>query len=87
MASREVLQLYRHTLRAAGGFADYNFQHYFIRRAREDFRAFDARSRQELVDEAAVKSFLLHGTDHLAMLKRQATITQLFGSSAPATTR
>mmetsp|Transcript_75199 Transcript_75199/g.212684 ORF Transcript_75199/g.212684 Transcript_75199/m.212684 type:complete len:88 (+) Transcript_75199:75-338(+) len=83
MAPAEVVRLYRAVLRAAGSFSDYNFRHYFQRRAREDFRAFEAGWRRGAVDAAGREEFMLAGNKQLGMLKRQGILSQLYESGAP----
>mmetsp|Transcript_38933 Transcript_38933/g.70250 ORF Transcript_38933/g.70250 Transcript_38933/m.70250 type:complete len:88 (-) Transcript_38933:184-447(-) len=84
MASREVLQLFRQSMRAAGGFTDYNFRHYFVRRLREDFRAFDRSIRQGKIDDASQKEFIEKAQAQLGMLERQSTVSQLYKSTGPS---
>mmetsp|Transcript_66556 Transcript_66556/g.81477 ORF Transcript_66556/g.81477 Transcript_66556/m.81477 type:complete len:83 (+) Transcript_66556:3-251(+) len=62
MALQEAIRIYRSTLRAASKFTDYNFRHYFARRAREDFRAFYSN---QPVDDASQKAFFAEGPGKL----------------------
>eukprot|EP00438_Fugacium_kawagutii_P026314 Skav227414 [mRNA] locus=scaffold950:102632:104686:+ [translate_table: standard] len=84
MAMQEVMQVYRGTLRAASKFTDYNFRHYFARRAREDFRAFYGSQQ---VDDASRKAFLEKARDNLNMLERQSMVSQMYKVTSPITRR
>ncbi|CAE6954359.1 ISD11 [Symbiodinium sp. CCMP2592] len=85
MALQEAMQMYRHTLRASRAFTDYNFRHYFARRAREDFRALFGRQSQ--ADEPRRQAFLEQAKTNLEMLKRQSVISQMYTATPPTTQR
>jgi len=68
-----AIGLYRQLLRAAKGFTNYNFREYAQRIVREDFR-----SQLKLADAAEVEKAHLRGQEQLQMLRRQATISQLY---------
>mmetsp|Transcript_66557 Transcript_66557/g.81478 ORF Transcript_66557/g.81478 Transcript_66557/m.81478 type:complete len:85 (+) Transcript_66557:3-257(+) len=84
MALQEAIRIYRSTLRAASKFTDYNFRHYFARRAREDFRAFYSN---QPVDDASQKAFLQKAQENLNMLERQSTVSQMYKVTSPITRR
>mmetsp|Transcript_22856 Transcript_22856/g.71905 ORF Transcript_22856/g.71905 Transcript_22856/m.71905 type:complete len:89 (-) Transcript_22856:172-438(-) len=83
MAPGEVVRLYRDVLRAAGTFTDYNFRHYFLRRAKEDFRVFESSWKRGTIDAAGQEAFVRAGKQHLGMLRRQGAISQMYESSPP----
>mmetsp|Transcript_104344 Transcript_104344/g.248305 ORF Transcript_104344/g.248305 Transcript_104344/m.248305 type:complete len:86 (-) Transcript_104344:98-355(-) len=85
MSAPEAFRVYRQTLRAAGQFTDYNFRHYFARRAREDFRAFFSQERQ--ADDASREAFMQKAKSNLEMLKRQSVISQMYKVTGPGTNR
>mmetsp|Transcript_17281 Transcript_17281/g.54053 ORF Transcript_17281/g.54053 Transcript_17281/m.54053 type:complete len:89 (+) Transcript_17281:154-420(+) len=87
MAPSEVVRLYRQVLRATGSFTDYNFRHYFRRRAKEDFRVFESRWRKGEIDAAAQEAFINDSTKHLGMLRRQGTLSLMYETGPPGTTR
>mmetsp|Transcript_42689 Transcript_42689/g.87146 ORF Transcript_42689/g.87146 Transcript_42689/m.87146 type:complete len:85 (+) Transcript_42689:74-328(+) len=84
MALQEAMSIYRGTLRAASKFTDYNFRHYFARRAREDFRAFYGSTQ---VDDASRKAFLEKAKENLNMLERQSMVSQMYKVTSPITRR
>ena len=67
------LALYRSLLRAAQGFSNYNFREYAMRRVREDMRA-----SQGLIETEDIMRAQREGQQHLALVRRQATISSLF---------
>jgi LYR motif-containing protein 4 len=71
----DVLKLYRALLRHGGRFADYNFREYALRRTREDFRA-----AMHETEPKAIKQFYYDGLNNLAVVKRQAAISQMFAA-------
>lgn len=74
MGSREAsLRLYRDLMREAGRFPDFNFRTYFQRRIRDGFR-----SARQLDNTAEIEAGLARARIDLAMLRRQATLGQLF---------
>jgi LYR motif-containing protein 4 len=73
---REALGLYRALLRAANGFASYNFRRYFVERVQRGFREHRAEA-----DPARVAALLDRGRADLAVLRRQSTISQLYSSN------
>mmetsp|Transcript_82494 Transcript_82494/g.163815 ORF Transcript_82494/g.163815 Transcript_82494/m.163815 type:complete len:97 (-) Transcript_82494:127-417(-) len=81
MAPSEVILLYRGTLRAAKLFSNYNFRHYFVQRAREDFRSFDTRWRKADVDATGQAAFIQAAQQHLGMLQRQGSISVMYESA------
>jgi LYR motif-containing protein 4 len=71
----DVLKLYRALLRHSGRFADYNYREYALRRTREGFRA-----AQQETKPAAIKRGYYDGLNNLAIIKRQAAISQMFAA-------
>eukprot|EP00667_Euglena_gracilis_P023807 EG_transcript_27059 len=71
-----VLRLYRSLLKAGEQFADYNFRMYTLRVVKEDFR-----SNRGVTDPERVAHLYRFGREQLAMVKRQATINQMFATS------
>ncbi|CAN3372776.1 hypothetical protein DIURU_004735 [Diutina rugosa] len=69
---REVLTLYRDLLHHAYKFDNYNFRSYAVRRVNDAFRA-----NKALNGEAVVAAYN-DGIDNLAMLKRQAAVSQMY---------
>ena len=68
-----ALALYRDLMRAASGFHNYNFRDYAMRSVRDGFR-----EGSGLSDSAAAYSAYLDGRQQLEMLRRQASISQMF---------
>jgi hypothetical protein len=66
------LTLYRDMLRAASNFSNYNFREYALRHVRESFC-----ERAMLSGDDAVQAYNA-GRTQLEMLRRQATVSQLF---------
>jgi hypothetical protein len=74
MGSREAsLRLYRELMREAGRFTDFSFRAYFQRRIRDGFH--DA---QHLENTAEIEARLARARIDLDMLRRQATLSQLY---------
>ncbi|AWU77446.1 uncharacterized protein C5L36_0D01840 [Pichia kudriavzevii] len=72
--TQRALALYRGLLRTARRFDYYNFRHYFLRRTRESFRA-----NQKLdANDTNVTSLLADAEENLAVLRRQAAISQMY---------
>lgn len=69
----DVLKLYRALLRHSSRFADYNFREYALRSTRDRFRAAMFEG-----DNQAIKLNYYEGLNNLAVIKRQATISQMF---------
>ncbi|CAG7851777.1 SubName: Full=Uncharacterized protein {ECO:0000313/EMBL:CCA72649.1} [Serendipita indica DSM 11827] len=73
--AREALNvLYANTLRTSQSFASYNFRNYFVRRTNDLFKA--AQSEQ---DSTKLDAFIKEKKKELEVLKRAATINQMFG--------
>jgi hypothetical protein len=74
MGSREAsLRLYREMMREASRLPDFNFRSYFQRRIRDGFR-----SAPHLENTAEIEARFARARIDLAMLRRQATLGQLF---------
>ncbi|KAL7563755.1 hypothetical protein ACA910_020441 [Epithemia clementina (nom. ined.)] len=69
------LHLYRALLRQAKGMKDYNFRMYALRRVKVGFQ----KNRSLQGEDAAAA--LANGMDQLEMLRRQATLSQLYPSA------
>nr|ACO11004.1 LYR motif-containing protein 4 [Caligus rogercresseyi] len=78
--SREVLGLYKQILREGEKFVDYNFRAFAIRRSKDAFS-----SNKHLKDELEISSKIQEAKDGIALIQRQSTVSQLFGSAAPNT--
>jgi LYR motif-containing protein 4 len=72
VAPRDILRLYRNLLRAANGFTNYNFRTYAQRLVREEFR-----ESTKLEEPTATESYQ-RGLQELLMVRRQASVSQLF---------
>mmetsp|Transcript_8245 Transcript_8245/g.23519 ORF Transcript_8245/g.23519 Transcript_8245/m.23519 type:complete len:84 (+) Transcript_8245:153-404(+) len=72
MSSTQTLALYRHMLRAAGRFTQYNFRDYAMRKVKTEFH----RNRG-LQGEEAEKA-LAFAREQMELLRRQSTISQLY---------
>ena len=70
--------LYRDLIRASKGFSNYNFREYTLRRVRESFR-----EGVTLADSSATTAYK-EGRVQLDMMRRQATVSQLFPQSKHA---
>ena len=68
-----ALGLYRRLMRAAGGFHNYNFREYALRRVRLGFR-----ENKVVADSAAALRLLAAGEKELETVRRQATISMLY---------
>ncbi|KAJ4481146.1 hypothetical protein J3R30DRAFT_3700731 [Lentinula aciculospora] len=71
---RAILSLYHSTLRTSKSFSSYNFRNYFIRRAKDTFRAIKSES-----DPARIQNLYSEATRELAVLRRSAIVNQLYG--------
>ncbi|KAJ3775836.1 hypothetical protein FB446DRAFT_723891 [Lentinula raphanica] len=71
---RAILSLYHTTLRTSKSFSSYNFRNYFIRRAKDTFRAIQSES-----DPARAQNLFAEATRELAVLRRSAIVNQLYG--------
>ncbi|KAI5897136.1 uncharacterized protein SCHCODRAFT_02570664 [Schizophyllum commune H4-8] len=69
-----ILSLYHSTLRVSNSFSSYNFRNYFLKRARENFRAM-----QEADDTSALSKQYSEAVKELAVLRRSAIVNQLYG--------
>lgn len=71
--SKDVLKLYRQMLKQAYKFDNYNFREYSKRRIHDAFKEHKSMTKQEEVDR-----FYNEGINNLALLHRQATISQMY---------
>lgn len=68
-----VLKLYKDLLHASRRINNYNFKSYAIRRVKDEFRKY-----QSLKDSDILSGFYQHGLSQLQLVKRQATISELY---------
>ncbi|KAJ1636261.1 hypothetical protein T492DRAFT_587752 [Pavlovales sp. CCMP2436] len=68
-----TLGLFRQLMRASAGFSNYNFREYALRRVRLGFR-----EHTTVGDSAAALKLVHEGERQLELLRRQATISQLY---------
>lgn len=73
--SKEALSLYRNLLRQGSKLASYNFREYALRRTRDAFR-----ENQSVAEPRDVQNLLQRGHKELNVLKRQATISQMYAA-------
>jgi hypothetical protein len=70
-----VLSLYKNLLKNGKKFADYNYREYTLRRTKEDFRKYKNET-----DKAKLDQLHKEGLESLQLVKRQATISQMYKS-------
>lgn len=69
----EVLSLYRQIIKNSRKFTNYNFREYFLRRSRLEFK-----KNINLNDPSQISDLVNNAQNELAVLKRQAIISQLY---------
>ncbi|SCV01604.1 LAMI_0G12508g1_1 [Lachancea mirantina] len=69
----QFLSLYRQYIRSANNFTNYNFRKYFLRKARTSFENGSKLNNSHELDE-----FWLEAHKELAVLKRQAVVSQMY---------
>jgi len=75
MAARtKTLALYKTTMREASKFTDFNFRNYFQRRVRDGYK-----ESMHLTEGPQIQEKLKIAQQNLEMIRRQATLSQLFG--------
>lgn len=74
--SNQALSLYRQLLRHSNRLAAYNFRNYAVRRTKDAFRG----NKNLPTDQGAL--FLEQGLKELEVLKRQATISQMYAQES-----
>ncbi|CEP15276.1 hypothetical protein [Parasitella parasitica] len=72
-SSQKVLSLYRDFIRHGSKFSSYNFRDYTLRRSRDAFRANMTETSPEKIG-----SFIAKAEQELAVVKRQAAISQMY---------
>ncbi|CAL1528054.1 unnamed protein product [Lymnaea stagnalis] len=72
----KVLSLYKQLLKEGNKLTDYNFRMYAIRRTKDAFKGY-----KNLNDASEIQILIKKATENLEMLKRQALLSQLFGSN------
>jgi len=79
MASRpQTLALYKTMMRESSKFTDFNFRSYFQRRVRDGFK-----ESMSLSEGPQIQEQLQIAQQNLQMIRRQATLSQLFGINTP----
>jgi len=79
MATRsQTLALYRMMMRESSKFNDFNFRHYFHRRIRDGFK-----ESKSLTGGPQIQEQLTIAQKNLDMIRRQVTLSQLFGVNQP----
>ena len=73
MSKSSALSLYKAMLKEANRFTDLNFRSYFVRRIRQEFQ--DGKTE---LDAAVVEAKLANARISLDMLRRQASISELY---------
>lgn len=71
--STKVLSLYRNFIRHGNKFSSYNFRDYTLRRSRDAFR-----SNMNETSSDKIASFITKAEQELAVVKRQAAISQMY---------
>ena len=69
----EILSLYRQIIKNSKKFTNYNFREYFLRRSSLEFKR-----NMNLSDPSQISDLFSKAMDELAVLKRQAIISQLY---------
>lgn len=69
----EILSLYRQIIKNSRKFTNYNFREYFLRRSRSEFKR-----NMHLNDPSQISDLFTKAKNELAVLKRQAIISQLY---------
>ncbi|KAH9503498.1 LYR motif-containing protein 4 [Bulinus truncatus] len=72
----KILSLYKQLMKEGKKMTDYNFRMYAIRRTRDAFK-----ENKQINDSAQVQLLVQKASKNLGILKRQAVLSQLFGSS------
>ena len=73
MSQQATLKLYKNLLSEASKFPDFNFRSYFVRRIKDGFYEGKELKNPEEVEKSLKKAHI-----SLEMLRRQATIGQMF---------
>ncbi|XP_003728295.1 LYR motif-containing protein 4 [Strongylocentrotus purpuratus] len=69
----KMLSLYREMLREAQKFTGYNYRMYAVRRIQDAFRENKSETNPELIE-----GYIKKAQDNLPIIRRQATISQLY---------
>ncbi|CAN3355083.1 protein Isd11p [Diutina catenulata] len=69
---KEVLQLYKQLLQKASKFDNYNFREFALRKVRDSFH------ENKCLSGDAITTAYNNGINELALLKRQAAISQMY---------
>jgi len=79
MATRpQTLALYKMMMRESSKFTDFNFRSYFQRRVRDGFK-----ESMSLSEGPQIQEQLKLAQQNHQMIRRQATLSQLFGINTP----
>lgn len=76
VAKSDVIKLYKALLRHGGKFSDYNFREYTLRKTKLEFAKLKAETNPEVIKQA-----YYNGLTNLNIVKRQASISQMFAST------
>lgn len=71
----QVLSLYKLLMRESQKLPNYNFRAYALRRVKDGFKA-----NKTLADQKAIKTQFEHGKNNLNVIRRQATIGDMYGT-------
>jgi len=74
-SKRQVLSLFKQLLKEGHRVTDYNVRNYALRRTRDAFKEY-----KTVENPSEIEELIIRGQNNLDVLKRQATISQLFGS-------
>lgn len=69
----QILHMYKDFIRNANKIQNYNFRHYFLRRAKESFR-----ENKNVQDPKKVNELLTEAEKDLGVLKRQSIISNMY---------
>ncbi|EKM76850.1 hypothetical protein AGABI1DRAFT_102041 [Agaricus bisporus var. burnettii JB137-S8] len=69
-----ILHLYAAMLRTSRSFSSYNFRHYFVRKTKDSFRAFQTEG-----DPQRLRTMYAGAVKDLSVLRRSAVVNQLYG--------
>ncbi|BFZ13440.1 hypothetical protein BsWGS_16479 [Bradybaena similaris] len=70
-----ILSLYKQMLKESKQITEYNFRLYFLRRIKDAFK-----ENKNVADTAQIQALIGRAEENLDILKRQAMISQMYGS-------
>ncbi|GFR92848.1 LYR motif-containing protein 4 [Elysia marginata] len=71
-----VLSLYKSLLKESAKITDYNFRLYALRRTKDAFK-----ENKNVSDPTRIKALIQKAQENLEVVKRQAIVSQLYGST------